>query len=289
MPEIRARKPTFGQLTSMNYRQHPRYKGTTMHILCAENGGLRIRDISGNGFDGIATSNGGTPYTAANLWQRGQWGPAIEAGDGLGEKSILCGDVPLVFPSKDSWSVSLWFKATTWTSLALADRLFAARHDVNFSQFFITLSTNDLLQYFYSDGIGGNTVTIKSGLSTGTWYHCGLSYDGTQFLPTFNGIIGTATVDTLIALTNTQKVALGGHWNSSISMSAFEMDGLLDEVRVWNRVLGPSEWWSLYTQPFLEFEEEEEIWLPETVVAIPDLSPVDQLRQSGGMIGGSWE
>jgi len=252
---VRRVKPTFGELTLLHYRDHPRYRGMMMHLLCAEGGGLRIRDISGHGFDGIATSNGGTPYTAASFWQRGQWGPAIEAGDGLGEKSILCGDVPLVFPSKDLWSVSLWFKATTWTTGSLQDRLLNVKRAPNNSQFILALGNTDVLQWWYDDGVsGGNTETLKSGLSTGVWYHCGLSYDGTTFFPVFNGVIQTTKVDSLIVLTTVEQVVLGGFWNSDINDSAREMDGLLDDVRVYNRVLTINEWWSLFADPLLEFD-----------------------------------
>lgn len=62
-------KPTFGEIYSSQYKQHPRYRGIVGHWIMAEGGGTKVRDISGFGNDGTFTN-----MVPASDWIHGQFG-----------------------------------------------------------------------------------------------------------------------------------------------------------------------------------------------------------------------
>ena len=94
---------------------------------------------------------------------------------------------------------------------------------------------NNKLQYVLSNGTSQVKLTSKSTFTTNTWYHIAATYDGAAMKLYING-----NLDTSAAMTG--SFVANGTFNLGYSFDANRnMNGLLDEMRVWKKALSPSE------------------------------------------------
>jgi hypothetical protein len=85
---------------------------------------------------------------------------------------------------------------------------------------------------------GGSDVaaTGTSALTPGTWAHLALTYDGSNLRLYVNGTLVRTTANTGSLITSTGNLSIGGN-----SIWGEYFNGLIDEVRVYNRALSQSE------------------------------------------------
>ena len=90
--------------------------------------------------------------------------------------------------------------------------------------------------------VGGTTTTlIASGgdLAAGRWYHAALTYDGTALRLYLDGQpVGSTPLSGPVDADPAMPVAVG---NQPAGAGARPFDGLLDDIRILQRPLSPSE------------------------------------------------
>jgi hypothetical protein len=115
----------------------------------------------------------------------------------------------------------------------------------NLTDWMLYLTSNKLTFYgIATSSFQGITATSFGALSTGTWYHFALWQDAGA--PSLNIQMNNGTIDdntsytTLTHQTGAVSLQLGGGYGASY------IDGRLDEVGFWDRVLTPDERAELY-------------------------------------------
>ena len=127
------------------------------------------------------------------------------------------------------FSVSMWVKTTSLTT----SQILIDNRDVATDGFNCFINTNGTLTFRLNNvGDSGGTVSTSS-LSAGTWFHLGLTYDGSSRKIYFNGSkVSEDSITTTLNVTNTMKIGTVSHTTPSNFFS-----GDIDEVAVWNRSL----------------------------------------------------
>jgi hypothetical protein len=253
MPTKLIRKPTFGEIASVDYRQHPRYRGLLGHWIMGEGGGTVIHDISGRSRHGVYSN--ATPSTH---WTKGQFGPVLNL-DGTTDLEVTMGGTDLATFTYQSLTISVWFKATTTT---MSDDFMMFWHgNIAANSDLVGLDISDagadakLARFFYRVTPSLNffvksTTNVIDDLS---WHHiCGVRnradddskmyIDGVLEATSSSDPFGGVPCDT------------DGPFLGNRSGDTEEAIGHMDEVRLYNRALTAREVRSLYTDPWLEFE-----------------------------------
>ena len=222
-------------------RQHPRYQGCVGHWLCGEAGGV-LYDMSGAENHGVMT--GGA------TWGTGSRGPVLEL-DGADDYI----NIPSTFPYIQSAKP---FTLSTWTKLDAFTTTYPS---------ILTLRTNttDAFQYFFSSDPSYDDFCFGSATSwtnllmavtptvLGTWWHVVVTYTGAgagtagNFAGYLNGI-----PQTLSASGGFSSLSQANQIGTDLTGSTW-WDGQIDDVRIYHRVLAPTEIVSLYQAPFLEY------------------------------------
>jgi len=163
-------------------------------------------------------------------------GPQWTSGYDGGALQLDGGDDYVNFSSTSGWptgtsarSMCGWGKTST---VAGGYRWIAAYGTPSTSQaMFIGMLGNDLV----GGGYGGDDVTASDFWQVDIWRHICLTYDGTRARLYADGI-------EVASEAKTWNLALGrGHIGRQVNDAAEFWDGLVDDVRIYNRVLTPQE------------------------------------------------
>lgn len=196
-------------------------------------GGLFIRnslaeaaaDLSGCGNTGIL-HNGPT-------WQpfSGQVGGALEF-DGWDDYVSVASSSNLQLTS--ALTISAWIKGDFWGAGSDVDTIVRKGEaaPVNYQLAIADGRVSLMLDDFDNGGFRGNTV-----LNTGQWYHVAATWDGSTVRIYVNGVIdndsGVSREGTIG--TDTRPLCIGGRAGTDL------FDGIIDEVRIYNRALDAGE------------------------------------------------
>jgi hypothetical protein len=188
----------------------------------------------GNAND-IVGSNDGTLQGGAMFSTGGQVGSAflldgindfVDFGTGVGN-----------FGTAD-FTVDLWVNFDTLAGEQVLIEKYIETFGPSRTGWGITKLISDQLQLY---GTGPDTIVTVSppgGLAANTWYHIAATRQGNTFRLYFNGgEVASATVSLNLDSTASLKI---GH-RAPPDPSGFFLDGLIDEVEVFNRALSPSE------------------------------------------------
>ena len=153
----------------------------------------------------------------------------------------------LDFDGSTPFTVSCWMNPNNVTSTQVP--LAKASNTVDYEGYWF-LIINGKMNFVLSSGLNANDwvrVENSIALSTSTWYHCIMTYDGSKSASGLkvyvNNSLNTQNIikDTLTgSISNSRNFKLGARDNG------FFYNGIIDEVGVWDRELSESEVTELY-------------------------------------------
>ena len=233
------RKPPLGARLN---RSHQLAQGLVGCWVMNEGGGTVAIDSAG--------INTGT-LTNGPLWSAGQFGPALNF-DGVNDyvrQDAYSSSLDLL---GTSLTLSAWIKpnnATGWQAIVNKPR-FDNSHDAPYFEWSMYHEiTTGLLDFF----IAGDSFQrpSTSGVPNGVWSHVAVTYESNSIKHYINGRLDrtTAGVTVSVVNTNSTRVRIGSNGGSGEIM-----DGHIDSVRVYNRVLSQQEIRWLYQEPFADFQ-----------------------------------
>lgn len=263
-------KPSPGELATIPYRQHPRYRGCVGHWLFTEKGGDKVRDISGYGNDGTLT----------NMAPASDWvisgdprlpGYALDF-DGTNDFVQVGQDL---YESDNKGTITAWAKVDSLHSTVRRTVFSSSDASIpnNFLEFGFGESgiSGKLFVHHYTSGGGNNNFVNGSSIpSLGQWYFVALVSDGSSWKMYLDGIEESSY--TIVAGSN------NGRWFNDLdagvhdvriarrerSIETYHFDGSIADVRVYNRALTPNEIQSLYEDPLLEFQRRRRVYFVPT-------------------------
>lgn len=225
-------KPSYGQIASGKFRNHPLYRGCVGHWIMTDNGGLTLYDVSK--FENHGTLTGGP------TWGIGQFGPAISF-DGSNDYV----DVGV----KASLDVLPYLTVTCWVK----------RGSNGYGTVFEKGNIAD--GYFYYAGssvvkprlyIGPLFLDATNFISATEWSHLAVSYDGVTVKHYLNGIgNGSGTV------ANDNNATAVAFLIGTNGLGSEYWNGFIDDMRVFNRPLAEDEITQIYNKPFSMFVEHQ--------------------------------
>jgi hypothetical protein len=195
-----------------------------------------------NGALSFAGSNGssGPPVVAANYQQVVVPDSATNLLDGMPKMSI-----------------SFWLYANAFppNSSNYAGLIVKRLGSFNKESYTIQLrgSTATAASIYTDIGGAGSTTLEGSSITTGQWYHCVVTFDSTQTTNNFTQYLNGALVK---AISTTQTLGVPRNPTANLHIGAYDtvdtlttnagFNGLIDEVRIYNRVLSFPEVQALY-------------------------------------------
>jgi len=252
MPLSKVIKPSFAEIASVPYRQHPRYRGVVGHWIMADGGGNIVRDIS-YGNDGTLTN-----MDPATDWVTGQFGKVLDF-DGADDDVDI--GAPTLLDDLGPLTMSAWINPRT-AGEGSTGKIFSKRPTgAVTSDWFLEIDNTtpevNAFEFIKDETPNIGRVTNDNTVSFNVWQHIVVTWDGTNQ--------GTGVHIYKNGIELGYQATTGGGTNGSDATypihignqddGAATFDGQIDDVRLYNRVLTAAEVWSLYTGPFLEFRQ----------------------------------
>lgn len=235
---------TAGEITSLhtlngisNFRvKSPASGGLMGYWAFEENTGLSAFDSSGKNLTGTLTN-----MDAATDWVLGRRGKALDF-DG-GNDYVELGNVANV-NSNSSISISAWIKADSLTSYGLIVGKDTTNRSYSLA---VNPGATDRL-WVFMEGVsgyqqGGSSIILPRALNTGAWEHIVFTYDqANQRMKAYlNGVL-TNNIAASGAMTTTSGSLQIGAGTGGFSY----FDGIIDEVRIYDRAISDNEVRILY-------------------------------------------
>jgi hypothetical protein len=205
-------------------------QGLVGHWKLDEGTGTTAEDSSGNGNTG--TVNGA-------VWTSGEISGALRF-DGVDDYVDVSDSSSMSF-TEPGLTISAW---VTFNTLQAGERSVVRKQ--NQWQLGVFPADGEVRNLVRTDGTTGWTAANDEivGFSTGSWYHLAFTYDGSSLQHYVDGLpVGAPKTVTGNIVDNSNDVAIG---SDSDSINPFNLDGIIDDVRVYNRALDSDEINSLY-------------------------------------------
>ncbi len=193
-------------------------RGLTASYAFAEGSGTTTADASGSGYHGTLVNG--------PLWEDGKVGKALRFN---GTSQYV--DVPGVNDFQGAFTISAWAKFDTVNRYGTSNPIFSLG----------AASTNNSIwtgehQGKPYMGFWGNDLAGTTSLMPGIWYHLTFVFTGSQKRIYVNGVLDSSQDSTgpIISQSNA-RIGNNAYWDSG------HFQGLLDEVRIYNRALTDAE------------------------------------------------
>jgi hypothetical protein len=187
-----------------------------------------------------ADSVGGQPGTLSGgpIWQpaSGQFGGAL-AYDGVDDRVEL-GTIDV--PPGGGMSITLWIKADDFD--VPDGRLISKATGIQEGDHYWMVSTINSTGLRFRLKAGGTTTTLATGageITAGAWHHVAVTYDGSDMRIYRDGVEVASAPKAGSIDTNAGVAVAMGNQPAGAGSKAF--DGLLDDVRIYDRPLTPAE------------------------------------------------
>jgi len=226
---------------------HPLVRGLVGCWMMNEGSGNRISDLSMNGNNGTLIGANGLP-----TWVPGRSGQALNF-DGVDDYVDMGSNASLKPVS--AITVSAWIK---FNSLTADIRAISDWHGLASEDRWIFYENSATVIYWYVCNVNGvNTAYVAYTPTLNTWLHLVGTYNGSAIEFHVNGAsVGTTALSgNLNAGSSNYTVRIGKQ-----ATTGGYFDGLIDEVRIYNRALSQAEIQWLYRFPYAMFERRP-VWM----------------------------
>lgn len=129
-------------------------------------------------------------------------------------------------------TVSLWFKCTG--SISTRQWLFYAGAESGTGRFCLEIESGKFTSNWFS-----SSYSFSQALVSGSWYHAVASYDGSNVSVAVNGVVQSQVAALSTGATVTTRVGI-------FASGAFPFNGIIDDVRVYNRDLSAAEFLAMF-------------------------------------------
>ena len=199
------------------------------------------QDVSGaTAYDRSGSGNNGT-ITGATL-DSGKVGQALRFN---GASNYLDTNHDYSWSNAQPFSMSVWFN----TNNPFTNQVILSKDTTSNWEYTLRLNANGSLSFHYWNTGGNDEIVVgtdASEIATSTWYHAAVTYDGVSnaylYLNSIEKASDATIVDTFQNRADTTRIGYG-YYNSG---TAYYFNGLLDEVRIYNRALSAAEVKRLY-------------------------------------------
>ena len=203
-----------------------------------EESGSVLADSSGNGNDGVI--HGAT-------WVEGEYGTALSF-DGVDDYVVIPTDSG-INPIDGSWTVEAWITVPT---IPPSDHNYPimAKHDGDMDNGYALLVSYDGNVHYMVDHYKGPVYKAIGTISTNSWYHVtGVLDKSTNNLNMFvNGFqTGSTSISGLGTINPSNPLWIGRYHRGSRSRYEY-FNGIIDEIRIYNRALTAEEIKAEYEQ-----------------------------------------
>ena len=196
-----------------------------------EGKGFVIRDSSGKGNDGEIDGA---------VWTQGRKGPALKF-DSLSQGCVVLKTDLALYPTS-AFTIEAWFKPLPNPEreayILAFDYQWAQTTGKGIALYMHGEPEHNTLQLEVSNSAGRRAVVVARGLKTGNWYYCAATYDGSTITLYLDGV---PAANTLLAAPVVYAHKKSGDFSIGDSVGNFNFSGLIDELRIYNRALGPEE------------------------------------------------
>lgn len=213
-------------------RAHPRLRGCVGWWPFIERGGTIITDL----INGAVGTSQTTP-----TWTLGQRGSAFNFDGSTAYISIP--NNPRYVPQ--NLSVSLWTKNNVSPAQydGIIGKAYIDSWDFGWGMFYNSSSTVNFFIEHYANNVASSTISPTQ------WNHIVGTWDGTTISIYVNGVLGGTTDTYTGSLSDHNNIEIGRLMGNS-----YNINGQVDDLRIYNRGLSHNEVLSLYTHPWLEVQ-----------------------------------
>jgi hypothetical protein len=189
--------------------------------------------------------------------------------------------------NSSQFSVSCWVKFDT---IGTNENIIMGRYTYTNSdqQFIIRISANGQWQLskYFGNG-GGEGLTTTETASTNTWYHVVSVYDNTKMSIYVDGVLLKTEVGAGVANASpTSKLHIGGY-EALANNDSSRMDGLIDQIRIYNGVLGQTQVTELYNETASDNDDVILGGPPETIISANANAGFSIVKYTGNGIAGN--
>lgn len=190
--------------------------------------GTTLSDVSGQN-NTVTLLNGPT-------WSAGKYGNALSF-DGSNDAGVASSANPTLNLVGRSFTLSAWVNARSNSSWQMiVNKPFGSGHSAPYFDWSMhrETSTGRLVAFLGCEGV---QRTSNAAIPLNTWTHVAVTYDGASLRHYINGALDrTTSVTCSISNTNSRPIRIGAN-----GAGAEVMNGLIDDVRIYNRPLSGTE------------------------------------------------
>ncbi len=202
------------------------------HWKLDENSGYMAEDSSGKGHDGTVTN------TTAPDWQPARIDGGLDL-DGTDDYVDVADHADLDLSTQGT--LACWAKMDLFKNFA---GLIHKGDQKNFSDEAYTVQLwSGSYVYFGLKGSANRNLTCPTHLLTNTWYHIAAVWDSTGMRVYLNGVLEKSSTSTVVAMNSAGDLNLGAqlpvYYSNSYKNLPF--DGVMDDIRIYNRALSATE------------------------------------------------
>ena len=211
---------------TVSYSETPTSSGLSALYTFDEGSGATAYDTSGNGNNGII--NGAT-------WTAGKYGSALSF-NGTNNYVSISNSLPAFSE----------FTCAAWVQVAdlSANRGIFTSGGFNSSGFRFRVNKDGSVWLMVAGGGNYNTVLTATGvIQSGSFYHISVTGKSGQYMRVYvNGVLAKEKITTQTVDTPTAHGYIGTSWSTSSEL----MNGIIDDIRIYNRALSDQEIADLY-------------------------------------------